>query len=115
MKSSPTWTTPARAELLYDLLLPYADRCVVIDAPFCQGSASRPLGLLTTTMGRLDAAARHFEDALAMNTRIGSPLWVAHTQHDYAQTLLRRDDPGDREHALRLLDAALATTPTSSS
>ena len=101
---------PARAELLHDLLLPYADRCVVIDAPFCQGAAARPLGLLTTTMGRLDAAARHFEDALAMNARIGSPLWVAHTRHDYAQTLLRRDDPGDREHALRLLEAALATS-----
>ena len=101
-----------RAELLYKLLLPYAERCVVIDAPFCQGSASRPLALLATTVGSFDAAARHFEHALEFNARIKSPLWVAHTQRDYAQTLLRRDHPGDREKALTLLGAALATADT---
>jgi predicted ATPase len=98
-----------RAERLYELLLPYADRCLVIDGPFCQGSASRPLGLLATAIGRFDAAARHFDDALAMNAKIRSPLWVAHTRHQYAYTLLRRDAPGDREHALALLDTALGT------
>ena len=60
-------------------------------------------------MGRFDASARHFEDALRMNAKIRSPLWIAHTQHDYARTLLRRDQRGDREHALELLRAALAT------
>jgi tetratricopeptide (TPR) repeat protein len=60
-------------------------------------------------MGRLDAAARHFEDALDMNTKIRSPLWVAHAQHDYGRMLLRRDQAGDREHALKLLAAALVT------
>jgi tetratricopeptide (TPR) repeat protein len=98
-----------RAELLYELLLPYADRCVVVDAPFCQGSASRPLGLLAATLKSFDAAARHFEHALEFNARIKSPLWVAHTQHDYARTLLQRDHPGDRENALTLLGTALAT------
>jgi DNA-binding SARP family transcriptional activator len=98
-----------RAELLYEMLLPYAELCVGAWMPFCLGSASRPLGLLATTLERFDAAAIHFEDALEMNTKIRSPLWVAHTQHDYARTLLRRDQPGDREHALKLLDAALAT------
>jgi class 3 adenylate cyclase/tetratricopeptide (TPR) repeat protein len=98
-----------RAELLYQLLLPYAHRCVVMDGPMCLGSDSRPLGRLATTMGRMDAAARHFEDALEMNSKIRSPLWLAHTQHDYAHTLLRRDHPGDRDKAVKLLAAALAT------
>jgi tetratricopeptide (TPR) repeat protein len=98
-----------RAELLYRLIMPFADRCVVVDATVSLGAASGPLGLLATTMGCIDAAARHFEDALEMNARIRSPLWVAHTQHDYARMLLRRDHPGDRKHALVLLDAALAT------
>jgi tetratricopeptide (TPR) repeat protein len=98
-----------RAELLYELLLPYADRCLVVDGPFCQGSASRPLGLLATTIGNFNVAARHFEDALELNTRIESPLWTAHTKYDYAATLLRRGEPSDREHAFALLDAALAT------
>jgi len=60
-------------------------------------------------MGRFDAAARHFEDAIAMNTKIRSPLWIAHTQHQYAHTLLRRDGPGDHEHARDLLKAAIGT------
>ena len=42
-----------------------------------------------------------------MNARLRSPLWVAHTQHDYARMLLRRDDAGDRDHARALLNAAL--------
>jgi len=98
-----------RAEIAYRLLLPYADRCVVTLAALCQGSASRPLGMLASTMSRFEDAARHFDDALLMNANIRSRLWVAHTQHDYAQTLLRRDHPGDREHALTLLGTALAT------
>jgi tetratricopeptide (TPR) repeat protein len=98
-----------RAQLLYQLLLPFAYRCLVIDGPTCLGSASRPLGLLATTMGRMDAAARHFEDALEMNSKIRSPLWVAHTQYDYAHTLLQREHPGDRDNARKLLDAALLT------
>jgi DNA-binding SARP family transcriptional activator/tetratricopeptide (TPR) repeat protein len=98
-----------RAEIAYRLLLPYADRCVVTLAAICQGSASRALGILATTISRFDDAARHFDDALRMNARIRSPLWVAHTQHNYAQTLLQRDHPGDRENARILLGPALAT------
>jgi tetratricopeptide (TPR) repeat protein len=96
-----------RAHALHTLLSPYADRCVVIGALLCQGSASRPLGLLATTLSRLDDAARHFEHALTMNTRIRSPLWIAHTQHDYARMLLLRDGPGDRDRARKLLREAL--------
>jgi eukaryotic-like serine/threonine-protein kinase len=98
-----------RAEPLYQLLLPFANRCVVMNGPLCLGSASRSLGLLAATVGRFDAAVRHFEDALEMNSKIRSPLWIAHTQYDYAHTLLRRDHPGDRDKALKLLAAALAT------
>jgi DNA-binding SARP family transcriptional activator len=97
------------ATLLYETIEPYAHLCVGAWMPFSLGSASRPLGLLASTLGRLDAAARHFEDALEMNLRIRSPLWVAHTQHDYARMLLGRDQPGDRDHAVELLSAALAT------
>jgi DNA-binding SARP family transcriptional activator len=98
-----------RGQLLYKLLLPYADRCVVTFALLCQGSASRHLGLLATTMSRYDAAVWHFEEALKMNAQIRSPLWIAHTQHDYAHMLLLRDDPGDNDKALQLLTEALAT------
>jgi tetratricopeptide (TPR) repeat protein len=98
-----------RAQLLYKLLAPYADRCVVIVALLSHGSASRPLGLLATTLSRYEDAARHFEQALAMNTQIRSPLWTAHTQHDYARMLLLRNHPDDDDRALGLLKQALAT------
>jgi DNA-binding SARP family transcriptional activator len=98
-----------RAQLLYDLLSPYADRCAVAFALLCDGSVSRPLGLLATTLSRFDDAARHFEHALEMNAQIRSPLWVAHTQHDYARMLLIRGQPDDKGKALQLLDQALHT------
>ncbi len=97
-----------RARLLYTLLSPYAGRCVVNFALLCQGSAARPLGLLATTLSRYDDAERHFERAIATNTRIGSRLWVAHTRHDWAHMLLLRDRPGDAARALELLQQALA-------
>jgi hypothetical protein len=37
-------------------------------------------------------------------------LWIAHTQHDYANMLRLRDQPGDRDKALELLGQALGTT-----
>jgi tetratricopeptide (TPR) repeat protein len=98
-----------RAQMLYTLISPYADRCVVGVSALCQGSASRHLGLLATTMSRYDAAVRHFEEALTMNSQIRSPIWIAHTQHDYAHTLLQRSHPGDRDAARELLKQALAT------
>ena len=99
----------ARARALYELLLPYADRYVVVFGFLCRGSVSRLLGLLATTLRRLDDAARHFEHALAMNARIGASLCMVHTHHDYARMLLQRDRAGDRGTALQHLRPALAT------
>jgi len=99
----------ASARSLYDQLAPFADRCAVLLSFICQGSLARPLGLLATVLSRHDEAAAQFEAALAKNAAIGSPLWVAYTQHDYAQMLLVRGRPGDRQQARGLLAQALAT------
>ncbi|HEY0345719.1 MAG TPA: BTAD domain-containing putative transcriptional regulator [Solirubrobacteraceae bacterium] len=99
----------ARAQALYDLLLPFAGRCVVLLSFICEGAVARPLGMLATVMSRYEEASAHFEAALECNSRIGSALWVAYTQHEYARMLLRRGQPGDRSRAGELLDAALAT------
>ena len=85
------------AQILYDLLLPYADRCAVVGTIISAGSLSRPLGLLATALSRLDAAEMHFEAALEMNAKIRAVIWVAHTQHDYARMLCLRGAAGDRE------------------
>ena len=100
----------ARAATLYQLLLPYAERTVVIgNAVACYGAMSRYLGALATTMGHWDTAAQHFEDALAMNARMEAWPWLAHTQYAYATMLLARNQPGDGDKATALLDSALVT------
>jgi tetratricopeptide (TPR) repeat protein len=102
-----------RAGELYDLLLPYRGRNVVLaDMAASLGSASRSLGTLAATMGRWDEAVRHFEDALAMNVQMAARPYVAHTQREYATMLLKRDQPGDRGRAHTLLAQAIAAYET---
>jgi predicted ATPase len=99
-----------RAALLYQLLLPYAARNIVVaTSAICYGPAARYLGLLATTLARWEDAARHFADALTMNERMGAKPWIAHAQHDYARMLLARGQAGDHQKAKELLDHALAT------
>jgi len=100
----------ARAATLYQLLLPYAGRNVVIgNAAACYGALSCYLGALATTLERWDEAVQHFEEALAMNARMEARPWLAHTQYQYATMLLARDQASDGEKARELLKAALIT------
>jgi tetratricopeptide (TPR) repeat protein len=94
---------------LYDVLLPYGDCNVWAHAEFNLGSASRYLGLLASTTSRWEPAVLHFEHALEMNANMGTRPWVAHTQEDYARTLLARDQAGDHKKAQELIENALTT------
>ena len=97
-----------RAAALYQLLLPYDEHNLVAGSLVaCYGAASRLLGMLAATLSRWADAQRHFEQALAMNARMGAKPWLAHTQCQYAHMLLARARPGDREQAMSLLDQAL--------
>ncbi len=66
------------------------------------------LGLLSQTMGNLDQAAGHFEDALAFCRKAGYRPELAWTCCDYADALRERDGDGDRAKAVSLLDEAFA-------
>jgi DNA-binding SARP family transcriptional activator/tetratricopeptide (TPR) repeat protein len=92
---------------LYDVLLPYGSLNAVAPIEAALGSASRALGMLATVLGRFADAARHYEEALRMNTRMGARPWVAHAEHDYARMLVARGEPGDRERALELTSRSL--------
>jgi hypothetical protein len=96
-----------RAAILYELLLPYADRVAVTYPEISTGSVARYLGILASIMARWEDGATHFESALQVNARVGAGPWVAHTQHDYARMLLARDEPGDREKAAAILASGL--------
>lgn len=94
---------------LYELILPYAALNAVAVPELALDSTGRPLGILATLLGRFEDAARHFEEALRMNERMGARPWVAQTLADHARMLVRRKAPGDREQAEELLSRAHAT------
>jgi tetratricopeptide (TPR) repeat protein len=98
-----------RAKILYERLLPYAERNGVSAGDGCTGSVSRYLGMLAATMSRSDDAARHFEEALRLNMRMGARPSVAQTQLDFAVMLVARGGGGDRARASELVSAALKT------
>ena len=100
---------PERAAVLYDALLPYAGRVVVVGrAATCNGAAARLLGLLAAATRDWDAAERHYEDALATHERMESRPWRARTLVAWAEMLLARRAKGDKARARDLLaDAVL--------
>jgi ATP/maltotriose-dependent transcriptional regulator MalT len=73
-------------------------------------SADRLLGLLAQTVGDLEQAAAHFEDALAFCRKAGYWPELAWTCHDYAEALLHRNGPGDQAHAISFLEEGLTTS-----
>lgn len=97
-----------RAANLYELLSPYAGRCVVVaNGLACWGAVSHFLGSLAVTLGRHADAARHFEAALDMNRRMRAAPYLAHTRHAYARFLLEHGSEADAPRAHEMLDAAL--------
>jgi DNA-binding CsgD family transcriptional regulator len=100
-----------RAARLYEILLPYADRNVTANTAItCFGSVSYFLGRLATLLSRWEDAARHFEQALTMNERMGLKPWVAHTLRAYAHLLVSRPNRAARElgRAREMLEQAVA-------
>ena len=102
----------ARARELHPLLLPYAERNIVLGASSqaCLGSAHRYLGLLAATCGDVAGAERHYLAGIAMNERMAARPVVACTQHEYARLLQYRNRPGDRTRARLLIEQARATS-----
>jgi hypothetical protein len=90
------------AEVLYRLLAPWATLNAVDHPEGIRGSVSRYLGQLATLRAQLNDAAKHFEDALAMNHRMGARPWLALTQRDYAAMLRARGEADDAERAAQL-------------
>jgi len=98
----------ARSAILYEKLKPYAARHVASSTAMYQGPVSHFLGILAATLGRHAEAVQHFDDALAGEARMGARPWRARTQLAYAEMLVARGEPGDREKALELVGEALA-------
>ena len=68
----------------------------------------RLLGLLSQTIGDLEQAEAHFEDALAFCRKAGYRSELAWSNHDYGNLLLERKDGGDLPKAIGLLQESLS-------
>jgi ATP/maltotriose-dependent transcriptional regulator MalT len=68
----------------------------------------RALGLLAQTVGNLDQAIAHFEDALVFYRKASARPELAWTCCEYAEALLQRHRPGDRTKAISLLGESLS-------
>jgi DNA-binding CsgD family transcriptional regulator len=97
------------AAIVYERLHPYAHHHVFAsNSDYACGSASHYLGILATTLGRWDAAERHFADALDASERWGYPLHAAYSRYAWGELLARRGGTADRERIAALLSDARA-------
>ncbi len=102
---------PAGAEALLDLLAPYADKAVCTGLS-SGGSVSYYLGLLTSTLGRLEEADETLARAEAAHAAMPAPTWLARTHLARAAVLRRRAASGDAAQAKSLLRQVLTTSRT---
>ena len=91
------------AQEQYDALLPYRGVMANGHPPV----TDRVLGLLAQTLGRIDDAASHFEDALDF-CRDWFHGEQGHVSYEYAVLLFARRGPGDRKRAIELMFDAYA-------
>jgi DNA-binding CsgD family transcriptional regulator len=97
-----------RAEQLYDLLLPYDGRTIVVSEGVASiGAAALFLGMLSAAARRTDVAEMHYRDAIEFNGNVGGRPWLAFAQFELAGLLLSRRRTGDRREASDLLRRAL--------
>jgi DNA-binding SARP family transcriptional activator/ABC-type transporter Mla MlaB component len=77
---------PAVAADCYELLAPYAERCIVLgDGYVLWCSAEKSLGILAHTAGRPLDACRHLERALSVHRSLGALPLVARTEFELAR------------------------------
>jgi class 3 adenylate cyclase len=96
------------ADELDELLAPFERRNIVVGGVvYCFGAGAYYRGLLAAATGRLDDAISYFETANAIHDEMGARPWRASSLAEYAETLLRRAGPGDRDKAQTAIEEAL--------
>jgi tetratricopeptide (TPR) repeat protein len=86
---------PAPAGELYELLLPYRARAVLVGrAALCLGPVELHLGVLATTLGRFADAEAHLDAAAEWAAAAGARPWAAWAKVHRAELLAARGDAG---------------------
>jgi hypothetical protein len=97
-----------QAAVLYGLLLPFADRIVVIDrALLCLGSVARVLGLLAAVLGDRSNAVGYLRSAVNTHDQMGARPLAARTRLELAK--VHRGQPASDTEQHELLAATRTT------
>ncbi len=94
----------AKAEVLYQRLVPWSGLTVAAFVIACYGPVDRYLGMLALTTGELAEAERHLQDALAQCVAMGSQTYAAHCHQWLARVAAAR---GEHHAAASSAGAAL--------
>ena len=96
----------ASAAALYPLLVEFLQTGEVLTV--VQGRLiERMAGVAAAAGERWDAAEQHYSAAMRQADELPHQIEQAETRRFYAQMLLHRDRPGDREHARRISEEAI--------
>jgi DNA-binding SARP family transcriptional activator len=97
------------AEVLFDLIAPYAGSNCSLGVASFLGAADHWLGVLAGVSGRYTVAIQHLEAALARHRDMGSRPWTALTQEAYGRVLTLRGEEADIDRARMLTGSAMRT------
>jgi tetratricopeptide (TPR) repeat protein len=99
----------ARAQIVYDLLLPHSESIVIAGLPAeVLNSMHGSLALLAATLGRWDEAEAHHRAGEAANLRMGNRLWVITDRFEWGRVIARRGWDGDADGARGILETCAA-------
>jgi hypothetical protein len=97
------------AEAVYAALLPYRHLPIMGSVGVvCLGSAERSLGVAARTLGDVNLAVHHFEQALDHNHRLNNRVMASIAQGELGCALIERACPGDVAAGRAHVDASLA-------
>jgi len=97
------------AAALYPLVMQAIDSGAVLDGYIHGRQLHMLAGIAAGSAARWDEAERHFEQALAEAARLGQQMERPDILRFYAQMLVERADPGDRDRARLMLVKAAET------
>jgi tetratricopeptide (TPR) repeat protein len=97
-----------RAALLYDQLLPYAERNAISISTLAFGPVSMRLGSLAASLGRWEQAGLHFDAAAEQCDALGARAITAMLLIERGRMLLARGGRGDVDRASSVLDQSQA-------
>jgi DNA-binding CsgD family transcriptional regulator len=96
----------AHADMIYQLLLPYARQTANHPTAVCFGSTELYLAMLASTASRADLAREHFDRALTVNRAMRAWPYLARTLHRYGVFLLARPTDAERKLGFQQLREA---------